>query len=68
MNCRPQGLSLSTAFVGFEHHRAAEGLSPRTPISYVQHLRLFLEYAGGLDVTGKSLAGSTVPRVHFAWL
>jgi hypothetical protein len=39
MNRRPPGLSLSKAFVGFEQHKAAEGLSPRTLVSYNQHLK-----------------------------
>ena len=65
MNRRPPGLSLSKAFVGFENHKAAEGLSPRTLVSYMQHLKLFLEYAGDVNVgqvTKQNL------RAFLAWL
>lgn len=65
MNRRPPGLSLSKAFVGFEQHKAAEGLSPRTLVSYMQHLGLFLEYAGDADVSQVTKQNL---RAFLAWL
>jgi integrase/recombinase XerD len=65
MNRRPPGLSLSKALVGFENHKAAEGLSPRTLVSYMQHLRVLLEYAGDRDVS--QLTKQDL-RAFLAWL
>ena len=50
MNRSSPGLSLSKTLVGFEQHKAAEGLSPRTLTTYMQHLRLWLNYAGNGEV------------------
>jgi len=65
MNRISPGLSLSKAFVGFEQHKAAEGLGPRTLVSYMQHLGLFLEYAGDVDISQVTKQNL---RAFLAWL
>ena len=65
MNRRPPVPKLSQAIVGFQQHKAAEALSPRTLVSYEQHLKNFLEHVGDLGV---SQLKSADIRGYLAWL
>jgi integrase/recombinase XerD len=65
MNRRPPVLKLSQAIVGFQQHKAAEALSPRTLVSYEQHLKNFLEHVGDREV---SQLRSPDIRGYLAWL
>ena len=44
MNRRPSGLKLDKAIPGFLQFKAAEGLSPRTLVSYEYDLKLWLQH------------------------
>jgi len=65
MNRRPPVLKLSQAIVGFQQHKAAEALSPRTLVSYEQHLKNFLAHVGDLEVSHLKSADI---RGYLAWL
>jgi integrase/recombinase XerD len=65
MNRISPGLSLSKALLGFEQYKAAEGLSPNTLIAYTQHLKLWLEYVGDVEV-GQMTTQEV--RAFLAWL
>ena len=65
MNRRPSGLQLLKALVGFLQYKAAEGLSSPTLTSYEGHLKLWMSYAGDVEineVTAQDL------RAYLAWL
>ncbi len=49
MNRRTSGLKLEKAVTGFLQHKAAEGCSTSTLVSYTQHLKVWGEYAGEVD-------------------
>jgi integrase/recombinase XerD len=51
MNRRPSGLKLDKAVTGFLQYKAAEGLSPRTLVGYEHDLKLWVKYAGDVDVS-----------------
>ena len=65
MNRRPSGLKLDKAVTGFLQYKAAEGLSPRTLVGYEHDLKLWVKYAGDVDVSAV-----TTPeiRAYLAWL
>jgi len=65
MNRRPPGFQLSKSFVGFEQHKAAEGLSPNTLINYKQHLRLWLGHIGDVEISQVTTQNI---RAFLAWL
>lgn len=65
MNRRPPVPKLSQASVGFQQHKAAEALSPRTLQGYEQHLKNFLAHVGDLEV---SQFKSADIRGYLAWL
>lgn len=65
MNRSSSGFQFSKAFVGFEQYKAAEGLSPNTLINYKQHLRLFLEFGGDVDINKVTTQDV---RAFLAWL
>ncbi len=65
MNRRSLGLKTDKAITGFLQHKAAEALSPRTLVSYEHDLKLWLKYAGDVEVdqvTSQDL------RAFLAWL
>lgn len=50
MNRTAPGFKLSKAVLGFRQHKEAEALSPRTLVSYEQHLRFWLNHIGDPDI------------------
>ena len=65
MNRRPPGFKLSKLIEGFLQYKAAEGLSPRTLVSYESHLKKWAEHVGDVElasVTAQDL------RAYLAWL
>jgi hypothetical protein len=50
MNCKPQGLVISKAMVGFLQYKGAEGLAPVTVAGYERDLELWIENMGDIDV------------------
>ena len=64
MNRRSLGLQLLKALVGFLQYKAAEGLGSTTLTSYEGHLKLWMSYAGDVEikVTAQDL------RAYLAWL
>jgi integrase/recombinase XerD len=65
MNRRPSGFPLSRALVGYEQFKAAEGLISSTLVNCRQHLRLWLKYAGDVDIVQLQ---SQDLRAFLAWL
>ena len=65
MNRKPSGFQLSKALVGYEQFKAAEGLRPSTLVNYRQHLRMWLRYAGDVDIA--QLQPQDM-RAFLAWL
>jgi len=65
MNRRSSGLQLSKALVGFLQYKAAEGLSPNTLCNYEDHLTVWLDYTGDIEV---SQVTSQDLRAYLAWL
>jgi site-specific recombinase XerD len=65
MNRRPSGLKLDKAVPGFLQYKAAEGLSPRTLVSYEYNLKLWSARASDVDV---SEVTSQDIRSYLAWL
>lgn len=51
MNRRSSGLQLPKALVGFLQYKAAEGLSPNTLCNYEDHLTVWLDYTGDIEVS-----------------
>ena len=65
MNRRPLGLKLDKALTGFLQHKAAEALSPNTLIAYEHDLKLWIRYAGDVDVCQVTTQNL---RAFLAWL
>jgi integrase/recombinase XerD len=65
MNHRASGLRTDKAINGFMQHKAAEGCSTTTLISYAQHLKAWGKYAGEIDID--AIAASDL-RAFLAWL
>ena len=65
MNRRPLGLKLDKALTGFLQHKAAEALSPNTLIAYEHDLKLWIKYAGDVDVCQVTTQNL---RAFLAWL
>ena len=65
MNRRPSGLKLDKAITGFLQFKSAEGLSPRTLVSYEYDLKLWSQRAGNVDV---SVVTSQDIRAYLSWL
>jgi integrase/recombinase XerD len=65
MNRRPSSIKASKTLVGFLQVKAAEACSPRTLVSYRQHLELWIEYAGDPELARVRTADL---RAYLAWL
>ena len=65
MDRRSSGLQLSKALVGFLQYKTAEGLSPNTLGNYEHHLKVWLDYAGDVEI---SQVTSQDLRAYLAWL
>jgi hypothetical protein len=65
MNQRTSGFLLSDAILGFQQYKTAAGLSPRTGVSYEQHLRVWLKQIGDRDI---SMVTTRDITAFLAWL
>jgi integrase/recombinase XerD len=65
MNQRTSGFLLSDAILGFQQYKTAAGLSPRTGVSYEQHLRVWLRQIGDRDI---SMVATRDITAFLAWL
>jgi hypothetical protein len=65
MNQRTSGFLLSDAILGFQQYKTAAGLSPRTGVSYEQHLRVWLRQIGDRDI---SMVTTRDITAFLAWL
>ncbi len=65
MNRRPSGLKLGKAITGFLQFKSAEGLSPRTLVSYEYDLKLWMQHGGDVEV---GQVTSQEIRAYLAWL
>jgi len=65
MNHRTSALKTEKAITGFLQHKAAEGCSTTTLISYTQYLKVWVKHVGEIDI-GEIAA--TDLRAFLAWL
>lgn len=65
MNRRPPGFKLSKLIEGFLQYKAAEGLSPRTLVSYESHLKKWAEHLGDVELASVTTQDL---RAYLAWL
>jgi hypothetical protein len=65
MNQRTSGLKTEKAITGFLQHKAAEGCSTTTLISYTQHLKVWGKYVSDVDI---GAIAATDLRAFLVWL
>ena len=65
MTQRISGFLLSDAIFGFQQYKTAAGLSPRTGVSYEQHLRDWIRQIGDRDISTVTTRDITA---FLAWL